>query len=131
MLAISVKSAYVCGGQSTVAFPPTGSWDKWDTVYIEDVWVDALDFQMTIASTTNDGGPNIDMIAFDIKGVYRTGCKPAKVENDQQDTTPIRLAPNRGIAVQPARTRTFNALGRELPSETTHRRQPTRRVFFH
>ena len=118
-------------GTYDVAFPPTGSWDKWDTVYIEDVWVDALDFQMTIASTTNDGGPNIDMIAFDIKGVYRTGCKPAKVENDQQDTTPIRLAPNRGIAVQPARTRTFNALGRELPSETTHRRQPTRRVFFH
>ncbi|WP_290957151.1 GDSL-type esterase/lipase family protein [Fibrobacter sp.] len=118
-------------GTYDVAFPPTGSWDKWDTVYIEDVWVDALDFQMAIASTTNDGGPNIDMIAFDIKGVYRTGCKPAKVENDQQDTTPIRLAPNRGIAVQPARTRTFNALGRELPSETTHRRQPTRRVFFH
>ena len=118
-------------GTYDVAFPPTGSWDKWDTVYIEDVWVDALDFQMTIASTTNDGGPNIDMIAFDIKGVYRTGCKPAKVENDQQDTTPIRLASNRGIAVQPARTRTFNALGRELPSETTHRRQPTRRVFFH
>jgi len=118
-------------GTYDVAFPPTGSWDKWDTVYIEDVWVDALDFQMTIASTTNDGGPNIDMIAFDIKGVYRTGCKPAKVENDQQDTTPIRLTPNRGIAVQPARTRTFNALGRELPSEATHRRQPTRRVFFH
>lgn len=118
-------------GTYDVAFPPTGSWDKWDTVYIEDVWVDALDFQMTIASTTNDGGPNIDMIAFDIKGVYRTGCKPAKVENDQQDTTPIRLVPNRGIAVQPARTRTFNALGRELPSETTHRRQPTRRVFSH
>ena len=118
-------------GTYDVAFPPTGSWDKWDTVYIEDVWVDALDFQMTIASTTNDGGPNIDMIAFDIKGVYRTGCKPAKVENDQQETTPIRMAPDRGIAVQPARTRTFNALGRELPSGATHRRQPTRRVFSH
>ena len=54
-------------GTYDVAFPPTGSWDKWDSVFIEDVWVDALDFQMTIASTTNDGGPNIDMIAFDIK----------------------------------------------------------------
>ncbi|MCQ2101996.1 MAG: GDSL-type esterase/lipase family protein [Fibrobacter sp.] len=66
-------------GTYDVAFPPTGSWDKWDTTYINDVWVDALDFQLTIQSTVAAGGPNIDMIAFDIKDVYRTGCKPAKV----------------------------------------------------
>lgn len=66
-------------GSYDVAFPPTGSWDKWDTTYINDVWVDALDFQLTIQSTVAAGGPNIDMIAFDIKDVYRTGCKPAKV----------------------------------------------------
>lgn len=70
-----------------VQFPPTGSWDKWDTTYIENVWVDALDFEMKISSTTNDGGPNIDMIAFDIAGVYRTGCEAAKVENGKTDTT--------------------------------------------
>ena len=58
-----------------VAFPPTGGWDKWDTVYIDDVWVDALDFVVTLASTTDDGGPNIDMIAFNMNGVYRTGCE--------------------------------------------------------
>lgn len=66
-------------GTYDVAFPPTGSWDKWDTTYINDVWVDALDFQLTIQSTVAAGGPNIDMIAFDIKDVYRTGCNPAKV----------------------------------------------------
>ena len=74
-------------GTYDVAFPSTGSWDKWDTAYIEDVWVDALDFKMKIASTTSDGGPNIDMIAFDMKGVYRTGCKPAKVENDVESSS--------------------------------------------
>lgn len=74
-------------GTYDVAFPSTGSWDKWDTAYIEDVWVDALDFKMKIASTTADGGPNIDMIAFDMKGVYRTGCKPAKVENDVESSS--------------------------------------------
>ena len=74
-------------GVYDVAFPPTGAWDKWDTVYIEDVWVDALDFKVTIASTTDNGGPNVDMIAFDIKGVYRTGCSPAKVENDMESSS--------------------------------------------
>ena len=74
-------------GTYDVAFPSTGSWDKWDTAYIEDVWVDALDFKMKIASTTSDGGPNIDMIDFDMKGVYRTGCKPAKVENDVESSS--------------------------------------------
>jgi lysophospholipase L1-like esterase len=109
-------------GTYDVAFPPTGSWDKWDTVYIEDVWVDALDFQMTIASTTNDGGPNIDMIAFDIKGVYRTGCKPAKVANDSQETT--RIVPVREFSVNPAPKKTFNALGRKVPdSDNARRRQ--------
>ena len=109
-------------GTYDVAFPPTGSWDKWDSVFIEDVWVDALDFQMTIASTTNDGGPNIDMIAFDIKGVYRTGCKPAKVANDSQETT--RIAPVREYSVKPASKKTFNALGRKVPdSDKARRRQ--------
>lgn len=74
-------------GTYDVTFKSTGDWAKWDTAYIEDVWVDALDFKMKIASTTSDGGPNIDMIAFDMKGVYRTGCKPAKVENDVESSS--------------------------------------------
>jgi hypothetical protein len=74
-------------GTYDVAFPPTGSWDKWDTVYIEDVWVDALDFKVKLASATADGGPNIDMVAFDIRGVYRTGCNPAKVKGDIESSS--------------------------------------------
>ena len=77
----------VDNGTYDVVFKSTGSWDKWDTVYVDDVWVDALDFKVKLASATSDGGPNIDMIAFDIKGVYRTGCKPAKVENDEESSS--------------------------------------------
>ena len=115
-------------GTYDVVFPSTGSWDKWDTVYIEDVWVDALDFRMKIESTTSDGGPNIDMIAFDIKGVYRTGCKPAKVANDQ-DTTITLLKPVREIRMQPAATKTFNAMGRKVPASESRRKQPAGRYY--
>lgn len=99
-------------GTYDVAFPPTGSWDKWDTAYIENVWVDALDFKMKIASTTSDGGPNIDMIAFDIKGVYRTGCNPAKVEGE--DTTRTRLpqfAASASLVSLDAKNLTLNSAG--------------------
>ena len=116
-------------GTYDVAFPPTGSWDKWDTVYIEDVWVDALDFQVTLASTTNDGGPNVDMIAFDIKGVYRTGCSPAKVVNDANDTTLTIVKPVREMRVQPATAKTFNALGRKVPASESRRNQPAGRYY--
>ena len=116
-------------GSYDVAFPPTGSWDKWDTVYIEDVWVDALDFQVTLASTTNDGGPNVDMIAFDIKGVYRTGCSPAKVVNDVNDTTLAIVKPVREMRVQPATVKTFNALGRKVPASESRRNQPAGRYY--
>ena len=94
-------------GTYDVAFPPTGGWSKWDTAYIEDVWVDALDFKVTLASTTDNGGPNVDMIAFDIKGVYRTGCSPAKVENDVESSSSessIAYTPKKSSSV------VFNAL---------------------
>ena len=68
----------VDNGVYDVVFPPTGSWDKWDTVYVDDVWVDALDFKVVLQSATSDGGPNIDLIAFDMANVYRTGCKAAR-----------------------------------------------------
>jgi len=102
-------------GTYDVSFPSTGSWDKWDTAYIEDVWVDALDFKMKIASTTSDGGPNIDMIAFDIKGVYRTGCKPAKVENDVESssssgTTIVSVRPAPGLHFD-AKNQTISTAG--------------------
>ena len=93
-------------GTYDVAFPPTGGWTTWDTAYIENVWVDALDFKVTIASTTSDGGPNIDMIAFDMRGVYRTGCEPAKVEGETSllNTQKQKIFYNKNAP-------TFNALG--------------------
>ena len=114
-------------GTYDVTFPPTGSWTKWDTVYIEDVWVDALDFKVKLASTTSDGGPNVDMIAFDIKGVYRTGCKPAKVANDS--VPPVRIAPVREMQLQPKVGKSFNALGREVPASVKARKYPAIRTF--
>ena len=113
-------------GTYDVTFKSTGSWDKWDTVYIKDVWVDALDFKVKFASATSDGGPNIDMIAFDIKGVYRTGCKPAKVAND---TLPVGIVPVRDFAVQPKVGKVFNALGRQVPATEARRKYPAIRTF--
>ncbi len=97
-------------GVYDVAFPPTGSWDKWDTVYIDNVWVDALDFKVILQSTTSDGGPNVDMIAFDMKDVYRTGCK-AILDKKKQTT----LFANKKIIPTPQKNGfTVNALGRKV-----------------
>ncbi len=65
-------------GEYEVDFPPTADWDTWDTAYVENVWLDAVPFNFTIESLTANGGPNIDMIAFDISGVYREGCTPCE-----------------------------------------------------
>lgn len=125
----------VDNGTYDVAFPPTGSWDKWDTVYIEDVWVDALDFKVKLASTTSDGGPNVDMIAFDIKGVYRTGCQPAKVKNDVGNDVESSSSGTDAIVKRPTDVptvrdgRRFNALGRVVPGEKTHSRLPKGRYY--
>ena len=100
----------VDNGTYDVTFKSTGSWDKWDTVYIDNVWVDALDFKVILQSATADGGPNIDMFAFDMKDVYRTGCKAAREKNKQ--TTALV---GKKLAAQP-RTKgtTVNALGQKV-----------------
>ena len=121
----------VDNGEYDVTFKSTGSWDKWDTVYIEDVWVDALDFKVKLASASADGGPNIDMIAFDIKGVYRTGCSPAKVKNDVESSSSSTDAILKRPADVPAVRdgRRFNALGRMVPGEKSHSKLPKGRYF--
>lgn len=68
----------VDAGSYDVEFPPTADWDAWDTVVVENVWVDALPFDFKMESLSSDGGPNIDMVAFDIAGIYREGCSPAE-----------------------------------------------------
>ncbi|WP_304038892.1 GDSL-type esterase/lipase family protein [Fibrobacter succinogenes] len=96
-------------GVYDVAFPPTGSWDKWDTVYIDEVWVDALDFKVILQSATSDGGPNVDMIAFDMKDVYRTGCKAVR-----QKTGPVSIASKKHATAPRKNGFTVNALGRKV-----------------
>jgi len=59
-----------------VEFPPSASWDSWDTVYVDDVWLDACDFDLKFTALTADGGPNVDVVGFDIKDVYRIGAEP-------------------------------------------------------
>ncbi|MCQ2124641.1 MAG: GDSL-type esterase/lipase family protein [Fibrobacter sp.] len=61
-----------------VEFPPSASWDSWDTVYVDNVWLDACDFDLKFTALTSDGGPNVDMVGFDIKNVYRIGAEPAE-----------------------------------------------------
>ena len=96
-------------GVYDVAFPTTGSWDKWDTVYIDEVWVDALDFKVILQSTTSDGGPNVDMIAFDMANVYRTGCKAVR-----QKTGPVSIASKKHATAPRKNSFTVNALGRKV-----------------
>ena len=121
----------VDNGEYDVTFKSTGSWDKWDTAYVEDIWVDALDFKVKLASASADGGPNIDMIAFDIKGVYRTGCSPAKVKGDvESSSSGTDAIVKRSTDVPAVRDgRRFNALGRVVPGEKTHSRLPKGRYF--
>lgn len=88
-----------------VEFPPTADWDTWDTVYVENVWVDALDFKLSIESKEKEGGPNIDMIAFDMKGVYRTGCTPAKT----QEKVPEKESPDFAEMLKPVQKVRFDA----------------------
>ena len=100
----------VDNGVYDVVFPPTGSWDKWDTVYIDDVWVDALDFKVILQSATSDGGPNIDLIAFDMANVYRTGCKAFREKSQQT----ISLSSERAKQAPRSKGITVNALGQKI-----------------
>ena len=108
-----------------VELPPTQSWDTWDTAYVENVWVDALDFKLTLESTTSDGGPNIDMIAFDIRNVYRTGCKgDGGVAALRKHVAGARVSP------ASAASGAFDALGRHAPGvQKSHTRLPRLRLF--
>ncbi|OWV18783.1 MULTISPECIES: GDSL-type esterase/lipase family protein [Fibrobacter] len=97
-------------GTYDVVFKPTASWDVWDTVYIDDVWVDALDFKVTFQSATADGGPNIDMFAFDMANVYRTGCKAAR----EKQHGPVSIASKKITTKPRSNGITVNALGQKV-----------------
>ena len=103
-------SVTIDNGTYDVVFKPTASWDVWDTVYIDNVWVDALDFKVTFQSATADGGPNIDMFAFDMANVYRTGCKAAR----EKQHGPVSIAPKKMATKPRASGVTVNALGQKV-----------------
>ena len=103
-------SVTIDNGTYDVVFKPTASWDVWDTVYIDDVWVDALDFKVTFQSATVDGGPNIDMFAFDMANVYRTGCKAVR----EKQHGPVSIASKKITAKPRSNGITVNALGQKV-----------------
>ena len=140
-------------GTYDVEFPPTGSWTKWDTVYIDDVGLDALDFKLKIESTMEKGGPNIDMIAFNIKGVYRTGCgiplklDSAVVADSTKKAVPADSAKKESKGAKSDSSSTaighkwmaeqtgtssakFNALGQKVRSENSRRHEVNRKTFL-
>ena len=103
-------SVTIDNGTYDVVFKPTASWDVWDTVYINDVWVDALDFKVTFQSATADGGPNIDMFAFDMANVYRTGCKAVR----EKQHGSVSIASKKITAKPRSNGITVNALGQKV-----------------
>jgi lysophospholipase L1-like esterase len=140
-------------GTYDVEFPPTGSWTKWDTVYIDDVGLDALDFKLKIESTMEKGGPNIDMISFNIKGVYRTGCGiPLKLDSAVVADSTKKLAPADSVKKEPKGSKSdssstaigrkrmmeqmgepsaqFNALGQKVRNESNRRYDVNRKTFL-
>lgn len=113
-----------------VEFPPSGSWDKWDTVYVDDVWLDACDFDLKFTALTSDGGPNVDMVGFDIKDVYRIGAEPEEepINSSSSDVEPDSSDSNDSTTVIGKRYmprsenlrqgRSVNLLGRTITGKT-------------
>ena len=46
-------------------------WTTWDTVFVEDVWIDAVDMSLILESVSASGGPNIDAIGFSAAEIKR------------------------------------------------------------
>lgn len=62
---------YLDGWAYTVMFPPTADWTTWDTVFVEEVWMDAVDMSLILESVSVSGGPNIDAIGFSVAEMKR------------------------------------------------------------
>ena len=72
-----------------VSFKSTGSFDVWDTAYVN---IDLLSGENTLQfiSMTDDGGPNIDAFGFSIEGVCRASdvnCKVQKQDSIQGNSS--------------------------------------------
>jgi hypothetical protein len=84
-----------------VFFESTGSWDKWDTAYVD---IDLLSGENTLQfiSMSNDGGPNIDAFGFSLAGVCRVGeeCPEVQDSTDTSTTVLRGVAANAGVQLR-------------------------------
>ncbi|MFA6836601.1 MAG: GDSL-type esterase/lipase family protein [Fibrobacteraceae bacterium] len=108
------------GFSYTFEFPSTGSWDAWDTAYATGVWLDAVPFSFVIQSTSSDGGPNIDFVAFSVAGVSRALKETELLQKPPVEGFALNLSqslvnvPQAGLCT----FRVFDALGHQVFMET-------------
>ncbi len=69
-----------------LSFPPTLSWDTWDTLFVEGVWIDAVTMPLVLESESEQGGPNIDAIGFSVFGLTRPSLSTSVVKNSKNQT---------------------------------------------
>ena len=93
----------------SVDFESTGAWESWDSSVVT-LKLPAGASTITIASLTKDGGPNIDMFAFDMANVYRTGCKAVR----EKQHGPVSIASKKITAKPRSNGITVNALGQKV-----------------
>lgn len=96
---------------STIEFASTGSWTHWQSTSVSLVLQAGIN-ALKLASTTSEGGPNIDAIATADSGLSVGSC--------QEDPTILGL-PARSNLLQPAAwSRAYDLMGRTQCMEKIH-----------
>lgn len=93
-----------------VDFPSTGSWENWDTAWVN---VDLAYGEETLRfiSLTSDGGPNIDAFGFSIDGVLRKTTPSDSVKDSTLKISRKIAALDAGISLH-GKTLVLNRAGR-------------------
>lgn len=92
------------GWTYTVSFPPTETWTTWDTLFVEEVWLDAVSMPLVFESMGETGGPNIDALGFSVLDMVRT---------NSLTSLPKQLSINSSLYKEgiPVQIQLFDALG--------------------
>lgn len=104
------------GWTYSVSFPPTNGWDVWDTLYIEEVWIDAVQMPLSIESMGETGGPNIDAIGFNVLSLTRVNgltsiakdLKTSPAFFSKNESVQVLLFDALGTCVKKQEQKTFN-----------------------
>lgn len=87
-----------------VAMPSTGGWTTWETADVEITLLKGIN-TLTLKSTSNDGGANVDLFYFDVEGVSQyiegttvVSLKPALGGFAYNPSTGILFTPVSGFA---------------------------------